>query len=404
MEPAATVLLVVVWLLALGWLYQAIAALRGLPTLPDLTQLSPACLSPPPSTEGPQLTVIVPACNEQETIRECLRSLLGSTGVRLEILAVNDRSTDRTGTWMHEVAAEAAATSHTLRVLEIAELPAGWLGKPHAMAKAAEQATSEWLLFTDGDVIFAPEALALALRHAVAEQSGHLVLVPTLVSHSWREQAQQAAMQVLAQWSLRLWKVADAKARDFIGVGGFNLMRREAYEHVGGFESLRLEVLDDMRMGWKLKRAGYRSCVALGPDLVRIRWIVGARSVIKLIEKNGFAAFRFQPILHLLACFAVTLQAVVPLAALAAGFCPVAHAGWIAAGGATAYLGIALTYWANRRVTLAPVWVAALWSPCMLLLVYALVRSMTLALWRAGVEWRGTRYPLADLKKQSGRW
>ena len=97
-------------------------------------------------------------------------------------------------------------------------------------------------------------------------------------------------------------------------------------------------------------------------------------------------------------------QALVPLAALAAGFCPVAHAGWIAAGGAATYLGIALTYWASRRLTLAPAWVAALWSPCMLLLVYALARSMTLALWRGGVEWRGTRYPLAELKRQSGRW
>ena len=402
MGTAATVLLVLVWLLALGWLYQAAIALRGMPTLPDLTRQQFS--APPTDGEGPQLTVVVPACNEEETIRECLRSLLGSAGVRLEILAVNDRSTDQTGALMHQVAAEAAATRHTLRVLEIAELPAGWLGKPHAMAKAAAEARAEWLLFTDGDVIFAPEALALALRHAVAEQAGHLVVVPTLVVRSWREQAQQAAMQVLAQWSIRLWKVADAKARDFIGVGGFNLVRREAYESVGGFESLRLEVLDDMRMGWKLKRAGYRSCVALGPELVRIRWIVGARSVIKLIEKNGFAAFRFQPILHVLACLAVALQALVPLAALAAGFCPVAHAGWIAAGGAATYLGIALTYWASRRLTLAPAWVAALWSPCMLLLVYALARSMTLALWRGGVEWRGTRYPLAELKRQSGRW
>lgn len=402
METAATALMVLVWLLAAGWLYQAVSALRGMPTLPDLTRQPPVW--PPAGVEGPQLTVVVPACNEQETIRECLRSVLGSTGVRLEILAVNDRSTDTTGARMHQVAAEAAATPHTLRVLEISELPAGWLGKPHAMAKAAELATSGWLLFTDGDVIFAPETLALALRHAEEQQAGHLVLVPTLVVHSWREQAQQAAMQVLAQWSLRLWKVADPKARDFVGVGGFNLMRREAYETAGGFESLRLDVLDDMRMGWKLKRAGFRSCVALGPELVRIRWIVGARSVINLIEKNGFAVFRFQPILHASACFAVALQALVPLAALAAGFTPLPHAGWMAAGGVAVYGGIALSYWANRRITLAPVWVAALWSPCMLLLFYALVRSMTLALWRGGVEWRGTRYPLAELKRQSGRW
>lgn len=398
MSLAAGLLLFLVGLLALLWLGQAVAVLRGMPTLPDLTQLAPLP-STTPDSGVPDLTVIVPACNEEPNIAATLRSLLASTGLRLEILAVNDRSTDRTGPTMDQVAGEAAssASPHTLRILHIADLPEGWLGKPHAMAAAAAQASAPWLLFTDGDVLFAPDALARALAFARSAGADHLVLVPTLIVHSRAEQAMQAAMQVLAQWAVRLWKVADPRTRDFIGVGGFNLIRRETYQSVGGFESLRMEVLDDMRMGWKLKRAGHRSLVVLGPGLVRIRWIAGALSVIRLIEKNGFATYRFRPALHLIASLGLVLQAILPLAAFFAGR-------WAAIAGAILWLGIGLTYWANRRLTRIGLWAALFFCPCTAIVAYAFLRSMALAVVRGGIRWRGTFYPLATLRKHAGSW
>ncbi|HVZ84770.1 MAG TPA: glycosyltransferase family 2 protein [Terracidiphilus sp.] len=398
MSLAAGLLLFLIGLLALLWLGQAIAALRGMPTLPDLTQLDPPP-STTPDSDVPDLTVIVPACNEEPNIAATLRSLLASTGLRLEILAVNDRSADRTGAIMDQAAGEAAssASPHTLRILHIADLPEGWLGKPHAMATVAAQASAPWLLFTDGDVLFAPDALARALHFAQAGRADHLVLVPTLIVHSRAEQAMQAAMQVLAQWAVRLWKVADPRARDFIGVGGFNLMRSEAYQSAGGFESLRMEVLDDMRMGWKLKRTGNRSLVVLGPGLVRIRWIAGALSVIRLIEKNGFATYRFRLALHLIASLGLVLQAILPLAAFFAGR-------WAAIAGAILWLGIGLTYWANRRLTRTGLWAALFFCPCTAIVAYAFLRSMALALMRGGIRWRGTFYPLAILRRNAGSW
>ena len=172
------------WLLALVWLWQALTARRGMPSLPDLIGSGVLQLPPLPACEGPHLTVIVPACNEEDSIQTTLRSLLASTGLRLQIIAVDDRSTDRTGERMDEVAAEAAATGgpHDLRVIRVSELPAGWLGKPHAMALAASNAAAPWLLFTDGDVVFHPQALDLALREALALNADHLLLVPTVNS------------------------------------------------------------------------------------------------------------------------------------------------------------------------------------------------------------------------------
>src|SRR5206468_12168503 len=159
-----------------------------------------------------------------------------------------------------EVAKEAATAGgpHTMRVLHVSELPSGWLGKPHAMAIAARQARSQWLLFTDGDVLFHQRALAIALHEAQARNADHLVLTPTVILKTAGEKAMLATMNALSQWMIRLWKVSDQRAKDYIGVGAFNLIRREVYEKLGGFEALRMEVLDDLRMGWMIKRAGYR--------------------------------------------------------------------------------------------------------------------------------------------------
>lgn len=391
-------LLFLAWALALAWMCHAVAALRGMATIPDLTTLEITTKPAKPKGDSFDLTVIVPACNEEDSIAATLRSLLASTGVRVEVIAVNDRSTDSTSARIDEVAAETAtATSQNrLRVVGIRELPAGWLGKPHAMAQAAQLATTPWLLFTDGDVIFHPEALSRALAHTEAEAADHLVLVPTLIVKTAREAGTLAAMNVLAEWTLRLWKVADPRARDFIGVGGFNLIRREVYEQLGGFEALRMEVLDDLRLGWMVKRNGYRQRVAVGPGLVSIRWLQGARAIVRLFEKNGFAAFQFRVGLTLLAGIGLFVQAVLPLIGIAAG-------GWTLVAGLLTYVAIAMAYWANRRVVAAPPWVAVLFSPAALLVLYAGFRSMVLALARKGVVWRGTLYPLDELRSNSGR-
>jgi glycosyltransferase involved in cell wall biosynthesis len=386
------------WGLALAWLWQAVAALRGMPTIPDLTRIKTDSLPPLPAQGEPHLTVIVPACNEEASIQATLRSLLASIGLRLEIIAVNDRSTDRTAERMNQVAAEAAASGapHTLRILHLTDLPPGWLGKPHAMALAAQQASSPWLLFTDGDLIFEPHTLSLALRQALALQADHFVLVPTLIFKTTGERAMLALMQALAQWTIRLWKVADPGAKDFIGVGGFNLVRRSVYVQIGGFESLRMEVLDDLRFGWKIKRAGFTQRIVVGPGLARIRWIEGALAVVRLVEKNGFAIYRYRVGLLLLACFGLALQVVIPFAAIAAG-------GWTALSGVLTYLAIGLTYAANRRVTQVPPWMAVFFAPACTLVIFAMLRSMTLALVRKGVDWRGTRYSLSELRRHAGR-
>jgi glycosyltransferase involved in cell wall biosynthesis len=393
--PAMQILTVLSWLLAVMWLVHAVVLVRGMATLPDVTG-SGAHQSI--AVDEGQITVIVPARDEEASIQATLRSLLASTGVRLQIIAVNDRSTDGTGARMEDLAIEATSACglHTLQVLHVSELPSGWLGKPHAMALAARQARSPWLLFTDGDVLFHPKALEIALREAEARDADHLVLTPTVIMKTAGEKAMLGTMSALSQWMIRLWKVADPAARDYIGVGAFNLMRRDVYEKLGGFKALRMEVLDDLRMGWLIKRAGYRQCVILGHNLVRLRWLRGALSVTRLAEKNAFSAFRYRVELTLLASLGLFTVALLPLVAIAAG-------GWPRVAGVLSYIAVALTFWGNRKVTPAPSWLAILYAPATMVVLYALLRSMTLALVRQGVDWRGTRYSLYELRRHAGR-
>ncbi len=381
------------WIFAAAWLLKGIEALRGMAKLRDLCT-NPEALAAIPRGDGFDLTVVVPARDEEASIEACLRSLLSSTGVRLQIVAVDDRSSDRTGELMDALAAEALASNsaHGVEVIHITELPRGWLGKPHALAAGAERAAAPWILFTDGDVIFAPRALEFAVRGAESTRADHMVLVPTLILKTAGERAVAVAMQTHALWAVRLWKVEDPRARDFIGAGGFNMIRRDVYREVGGFEALRMEILEDLYLGKRVKMAGFAQRVVLGPDLVRVRWIDGSLAVIRLVEKNGFAVTRFRTALHLLACFGFLVHALVPLIAIASG-------GWLAVAGLLAYCGITMAYYASRRATRIPAWYTVTFAPATLLVAYGFFRSMVLALVRRGVVWRGTLYPLKELRR-----
>jgi hypothetical protein len=410
-EGAITVL---EWLLALGWAYRLVEWLRCSPQVADITRGPFAAVAEPSETghpeEGgeaaPDLSVIVPACNEAAAIAGTLRSLLASRGVRMQVIAVNDRSTDETGAIMRAVEAEWAARvdrdlKHSLEVIDIVSLPEGWLGKPHALATGAGRARALWLLFTDGDVFFAPEAAARALGCAVKRRAGQLALMPDLVLGSPGEAAMHGMMYSLSLWGFQAWNVENVKSKAFLGVGAFNLMHRSTYETVGGFEALRLEVLEDMRLGWKVKRAGLRPVAAFGPGLVSVRWAQGAWGVVRNTEKNLFALYRFRTGLALAASFALALHVLVPEAALLVGG---PWAWWARA--ALAVHGIALVglYGATRRVTHVPVGYVLLFPFALGLFVFAHLRSVTLALVRGGILWRGTFYPLRLLREHAGNW
>ena len=214
------------------------------------------------------MSVVVPARNEATTVEAAACALLALDYPALELVAVDDRSTDDTGRILDGLAASDAR----LRTLHIASLPAGWLGKNHAMAEGAARATGDWLLFTDADVHFAPDALKRALGFALRHRLGHLVAFPHLVAPGFMERAFVSAFAVYASLGFRVWELPPAGTRGFAGVGAFNLVRRGDYERVGGHSRLALEVIDDVKLGLVPRRSGVPQGACDSGGLVKVRW------------------------------------------------------------------------------------------------------------------------------------
>jgi cellulose synthase/poly-beta-1,6-N-acetylglucosamine synthase-like glycosyltransferase len=373
------------WLIAASWMGRVLVWRHMLPRVPDLTRNDYGS-----TLRGlPSLTVIVPARNEAANISATLKSLLAAHAITLEIIAVDDRSTDQTAMLMEK---EARLADQNFRVLRVTELPSGWLGKTHAMALAAQQATSDWLLFTDADVVFHHDALRRALAYVVDSGADHLVLLPTLVLESWGERMMVAFLQALSIWAVRPWRVADSRAkRDAIGVGAFNMIRRQVYAELGGWEALRMEVVEDLALGRRVKERGYAQRVALGLDLVQVRWARGAFGVVENLTKNLFALLGFRPERLVGLGFGVAMMTLFPLFACLGGrglwwpTITMVVASFLAYERTGRY-----HHFSSAQVVFFPL--------ATLLFLYALMRSMLLALWRGGITWRGTFYSLRELR------
>jgi glycosyltransferase involved in cell wall biosynthesis len=378
---------IIAWLVALAWLWKAASAALGLPTIPNLL-LPEHNIAP---VGSPSITVILPARNEAADIAATLQSLLAQDYPNLHIIAVNDRSTDQTGAIIDTIATE---HPDKLRPLHVTELPPGWLGKTHAMALAARQAPTDYLLFTDADVLFRSDAIRRALAHAVATNADHLVTIPTTLIHRWDEAAILGFFQIFALWGARPWRVSDSKSqRDALGIGAFNLLTRSAYLQIGGFESLRMEIIEDLALARRIKHAGLAQRVAFGRGLISLHWATGIGGLVAVMTKNLFSAFRFYISLALLGCIWLLIFCVAPPAGLF--FTPTRL---------PAIVTVAAVVWAYRlmsRHSGISVGYALFFPLAALVFVFTLLRSMLITLNHGGVVWRGTFYPLTELRKHA---
>jgi glycosyltransferase involved in cell wall biosynthesis len=376
-------------ILALAWLSRLLDAGLGMPKVADIARPE---WDPKLGDPEPRVSVIVPARNEEEHIEPTLRRLLLLDYKNYEVIAVNDRSTDRTGAAMDRVV-RASKADGRLRVIHVDNLPPGWMGKPHAMWSAGKQASGDWLLFTDADVLFKPESLRRAVNYAESEQVDHLVLFPRLVMHSPGERMMIAFFQTLFVFGHRPWKVADPKTKDHMGVGAFNLIRRRVYEAIGTYQALRFEVLDDMKLGKLVKNAGYAQRVVFGEDLISLRWVKGVMGMAENLTKNMFAVVSFQPWRMLASVFTLVFLNLLPF--LGIWF---AH-GWARAGYTVALVSIAGLYVGMSRMSDVPAYYFFLHPVSSVMFAYILMRSMVLTLRQRGIFWRGTFYPLDELRK-----
>jgi len=341
-----------------------------------------------PPAEWPLVSMIIPARDEGKMIEAALRSVLAIDYPRLEIIAVNDRSRDETGRVMDRLAAGDAR----LRVIHIEQLPEGWLGKNHALHAAAEAAQGDFLLFTDGDVLFAPDALRLAITYAEHHRLDHLCLSPNLVPGSYLENALVSFMVLMFTLGFQPWLVPTKLRFFYAGVGAFNLVRHSAYRAIGGHVPIRLDVLDDVKLGKLIKNTKLRQDVLNANDRVRVKWQDNAWGVIRGMEKNGFSSVEYS----LLRLVVVTLGMLVLVLGPYAGLALLPGAG--AAGYLAALVFLHACYALLGRQTGCGWQVFPLMPVAALGMLFTMWRSAILTLRQGGVRWRDTFYPLDLLR------
>ena len=344
----------------------------------------------------PSLSAIVPARDEATSIGRALESLLAQDYPGLEVIAVDDRSTDATG----DVLRELAARDGRLVTIRVDDLPAGWLGKNHALWCGAERASAEWLLFTDADVVFAPGALRRAVGYATRHDLEHLTLAPRLVARGPLVRAFVAffAYVFIALWGAHL--ANDPRSSRGVGIGAFNLVRRSAYEQIGTMRAISLRPDDDIRLGRRLRAFGIRQRVLNGNEVIAVEWYPTLGAAIRGLEKSLYSSMDYR----MLEAAGVLLLLVTTMVWPYAGVALLMGIDRILLTAVIACLvaGLAETY----RQAMGPLDASAAVSVALLpfsalCFAYATLRSVVIAETR-GVRWRGTTYPLALLRAQSG--
>jgi glycosyltransferase involved in cell wall biosynthesis len=342
-----------------------------------------------PDADCPRISILFGARDEEEKLPAALTTLMELDYPHLEVIAVDDRSRDATGRILDDF-----ASAHSrLRVVHVTELAPGWLGKPHALQKAYEASKGEWLLFTDADVRFKPDVLRRAVTLARQRNLDHLTLLGDVEIVGFWETVLMTFFGLAFHIANDPHRASNPKSGFYVGVGAFQLLKRSVYEAGGTHRRLAMEVIDDMKLAKIVKQAGFRSGVAIAQDFFVVRWHAGLSNFILGVTKNFFAGVGFSLGFAAFAVAGVLLTNVLPVAGLIFGH------GWIRVFSAIAVF-MALAFHASVDIVMRVSPLYALTNPLgALLFAYMLVRSTVVTLWQGGIVWRGTFYPLDELKR-----
>jgi glycosyltransferase involved in cell wall biosynthesis len=402
--------------IAFFWVFHGLRVAWGLLRLPWIKNFAPA-----KDGDCPRISLIFAARDEEEKLPAALATLATIDYPHLEIIAVDDRSADATGRILDEFALTGLKTGPykssddrgdaevrlaglnpggctggeqaRFRVVHVAELPSGWLGKPHAMQKAYESSTGQWLLFTDADVRFVPDALRRAMSLVQQKKLDHLTLFGDVEMIGFWETVLITFFGLAMHVANDPYRVSNPHSRAYMGVGAFQLIKRSAYEACGTHRRLAMEVVDDMKLGKLVKQAGQRSGVGIAQEAVVVRWHAGVGNLIRGVTKNFFAALGYSLPFVVVAICGMLLMNVAPFVGVIFGH------GWVRIlAGVAVVIALGFHVGVDLVMRVSPFY--ALTHPLgAVLFSYMLLRSTVVTLWHGGVTWRGTFYRLEELRR-----
>jgi glycosyltransferase involved in cell wall biosynthesis len=381
-------LLITVGLLTLSYLVLTLIEIRiGFKNIKNLMDQTVVA-----TTEMPKISIILSALDEEKMIEHAVTSLLKLEYPQLEVITVNDRSTDNTPHILEKLKQKYP----NLQVHHIEQLPDGWFGKSHALHFAAERATGDWLLFTDADVFMKPDTLLKTISYALEHKLDHLTIYELHLRKKFWLRISLLGNYIAYVMALKPWRIRYPWSKKSLGHGSFNLIKKSAYEHCGGHRAIALECLDDLRLGQLIKKNGFKQDTANGQDYIEREWYASLTDMIGGMQKNCFAYFNYHLLLTLTMCFLTVIFYLWPLVAS------------IFYTGTIRYINVAnviLTAMVSMSVSeqfRLNKWYSVFYPAAIGILFYTMLNSVIATYRNKGVIWRGTHYPLKSLRKGEG--
>ncbi len=341
--------------------------------------------TPPVDKARPEVSVIIPARDEAASLAACLESIVAQQGIAFEVVVVDDQSTDATG--------EIARSFSGVRVIEAAGLPAGWVGKNHAVWLGGQVANGEWLLFTDADTVHFPGSLRRSIDEAKEFGADLLSYSPRQEVHGFWERALMPVIFAELTRTYRTVDVNDPRSRVAAANGQYLLIRRTVYDWVGGHQAIAGVLLEDVELAKRVKQSGRIIRFRYGGDAVRTRMYRSFAQMWEGWTKNLAVLFP-HPVRLAIICSIEFLLIALGVLCLSAGLLSGLRV--LTAAGIFLLLTMLADFF--QRVLRAHFGVLNTLFSVVGLPIFAvlLVRSAVQYRWRKRVDWKGRAYPVSS--------
>ncbi|MEP7229858.1 MAG: glycosyltransferase [Ginsengibacter sp.] len=337
----------------------------------------------------PSVVIIIAVRNEEYALRDALTSVCNLNYPNYQVLVVNDRSTDNTGKILGELKKEYS----NLSVINIDTLPPGWLGKNHALYTGSISSNEEFLLFTDADVLFQKDVLNKAMHYCLKNNLDHLTILPGIISSSATLNSVVMTFVIMLTAVQRPWAAKIKRSKTSMGVGAFNLVKREAYERAGTHKAIAMRPDDDLKLAALIKAAGGAGDVLYGQGEIKVEWYASVREFINGLMKNIFSGFRYNVFLAAGGAIGTLLFFVLPLPVIL-----------LFGNNAERVLAICifvfqLILYGNMPGSNGKWWHGFMSIYAGLIMTYIIIKATIINLYNGGIFWRGTFYSLVELRK-----
>lgn len=335
------------------------------------------------------VVIIIPVRNEEYALKKALTSVCNLDYSNYKILVINDRSTDNTGNILSEMKVQ----NKKLSVINIETLPPGWLGKNFALYTGSNSSDEEYILFTDADVVYEKDALKKAMYYCLKNDLDHLTILPGMISSSLWLNSVIMTFVVMLTAVQRPWAARIKKSKASMGVGAFNLVKRETYLRAGTHKAIAMRPDDDLRLAALLKSTGGKADVLYGKEKIKVEWYSNVKEFINGLMKNIFSGFKYNIFLAAGGAIGTLFFFVFPLPLI------------LFFGNnterilAACMLLFQLILYGNMPGSNGKWWYGLLGIYAGLVITYVIVKATFTNLRNGGIYWRDTFYSLVELKR-----